>query len=476
MSAMLLPVLLAGGSGTRLWPVSRKTLPKQLAALVGDESLLQQTARRFIRLDPDAPMLTVGSASQAFLVKKHLDAVAGHLAAHRLLEPVGRNTAPAVAAAALYARDLAGPETQLWVCPSDHLIGNLDALLDAVARARGQVADGYIVTFGITPSRPETGFGYIKQAAPIGEGVFAVERFVEKPPLDDAEAMLRDGGYVWNSGMFLFRADTMLAELERYAPDLLAATERAYALLSDLPDGARLFDEALFAAIPDAPIDKAVMEKSARVAVVPVDPDWSDLGNWQAIWEELKKDDRGNACVGDALAVGGAEDCLVMSGQRLVAVSGVRDLAVIETEDAVLVTDRRDGNAVRAVVDALKGDRRPEADHPAHEQRPWGSFRVLHEAPGYKVKEIVVMPGGRLSLQSHAHRSEHWTVVRGHARFTIDDRVVDAGPNESVYIPLGAVHRMENPHDQAMHLIEVQCGSYLGEDDIKRYEDIYGRV
>jgi mannose-1-phosphate guanylyltransferase / mannose-6-phosphate isomerase len=474
---VLIPVMLAGGSGTRLWPVSRETFPKQLVRLDG-ESLLQQTARRLLRLAAPGDVVTVGSRAQGFLVRDQLAAVAPELTGRMLLEPVGRNTAAAVALAALYVRDRFGPEALLWVCPSDHQVKDEGALVEAVRRAIPAAEAGNLLTFGITPTRPETGFGYIQvdDAVRGCEGVFRVACFVEKPDRARAEAMIAAGGHHWNSGIFLFRADRILEELEQHEPHLLAAVEAAYARAGrgDADGGAVTPPDDLYAEVPSAPIDKAVMERSRRVAVVPCDPEWSDLGSWQAVWEQRRKDAAGNAVRGAAV-LDDSRDCLIHAETRLVACAGLRDLAVIETADAVLVADRRDSEGVRRLVAALKEQGRSEAETFRDEQRPWGSFKVIHEGPGFKVKEIAVRPGGRLSLQSHRHRAEHWTVVVGTARVTVDDEVTDLQPNQTVHIPLGAIHRMENPGDVTMRLIEVQCGDYLGEDDIVRYEDVYGR-
>ncbi|HSA80321.1 MAG TPA: mannose-1-phosphate guanylyltransferase/mannose-6-phosphate isomerase [Geminicoccaceae bacterium] len=473
---MLLPVILAGGSGTRLWPVSRDTLPKQLARLVGEQSLLEQTARRLLARALPEHLITVGAKAQDFLVRRELAGIGARLGRHRLLEPVGRNTAAAIALAALYARDRIAAEALLWVCPSDHLIHDPDALYGALDAALPVAEAGELVTFGITPTRAETGYGYIQAGAPLAAapGVLRVARFVEKPPRAAAEAMVADGGHYWNSGMFLFRAERILAELSAHAPAILAAVEDAFGALAEAPGGAFEIPLARYEAVPAEPIDKAVMERAARIAVVPCDPGWSDLGSWQALWEQLPKDGAGNATQGDVV-LDATANCLVHAEGRLVACSGVEDLAVVATDDAILVAGRSRGDGVRQLVSLLKAAGRPEASAHGTEQRPWGSFRVLHEGPGWKVKEIIVTPGGRLSLQSHRHRAEHWVVVAGTARVTVDEQVLLLEPNQGVRIPLGARHRMENPGAVPMHLIEVQCGSYLGEDDIIRYEDVYGR-
>jgi mannose-1-phosphate guanylyltransferase / mannose-6-phosphate isomerase len=472
----LVPVILLGGAGTRLWPVSRATLPKPLAPLIGDESLLQQTARRVIAGAAPERVITVGARSHDFMVRRQLAEVAPELGAHRLLEPSGRNTAAAIAFAALHAGRRFGADAVLWVCPSDHLVTDPAALHRAVELALPVAEAGELVTFGITPARPETGYGYIRAGAslPAAAAVRRAARFIEKPERAVAEALVAEGDCYWNSGIFLFRADRILAELGAHAPAILQGVKQAYAALSEMPGGAFEVPQDAYAAVPAAPIDKAVMERAERIAVLPCDPGWSDLGSWQALWEQLPQDTSGNAVRGLAFLDASA-GCLVHAESRLVTCAGVRDLAVVETADAVLVTDRHDADAGRRLVAVLQQAGRPEATAHAEEQRPWGSFRVLHEGPGFKVKEIVVAPGGRLSLQSHEHRAEHWVVVAGTAQVTVDDDVVTLAPNQSVHVPLGARHRMENPGEVPMRLIEVQCGDYLGEDDIIRYEDVYGR-
>jgi mannose-1-phosphate guanylyltransferase/mannose-6-phosphate isomerase len=443
---------------------------------VGEDTLLQQAARRVLALAPPEQVITVGGFAQDFLVKRQLAQIDADLTRHRLLEPTGRNTAAAICLAALYAREKIDPDAVLWVCPTDHLMHHPEALERAVSAALPAAEAGALVTFGITPARPETGYGYVCAREPMADapGVLMVTRFVEKPPKAEAEAMLRAGDHFWNSGMFAFRADRILAAFDRHAPAIKQAVEAAFAAASEAPGGGLQLPLELYQAVPASPIDKAIMEHARQMALVPCDPGWSDLGSWQALWEQQPKDANGNVIRGDVV-LDDAHDCLVQADRRLVACAGVRDLAVIETDDVVLVADRGRSEAIRQLVATLEASGRSEATAHAEEHRPWGRFRVLHEAPGFKVKEIVVIPGGRLSLQSHRHRAEHWVVVAGSARITVDDEVLMLAPNQSVHIPLGARHRMENPGDQPMHLIEVQCGSYLGEDDIIRYDDAYGR-
>ena len=472
----VVPVILAGGAGTRLWPVSRATLPKPLAPLIGHESLLQQTARRVLACAAPEHVVTVGARAHDFMVRRQLAEVDPALGAHRLLEPSGRNTAAAIALAALYAGDRFGAEAVLWVCPSDHLVTDPAALQRAVELALPVAEAGELVTFGIAPARPETGYGYIRAGAPLpaAASIRRVARFVEKPERAVAEALLAEADCYWNSGIFLFRADRILTELAAHAPAILQAVGQAFAGMREMPGGAFEVPQDAYDAVPTAPIDKAVMERAERIAVLPCDPGWSDLGSWQALWERLPQDRSGNAVRGQAF-LDASEGCLVHAESRLVACAGLRDVAVVETADAVLVADRHDADAGRRLVALLQQAGRSEATAHAEEQRPWGSFRVLHEGPGFKVKEIVVAPGGRLSLQSHEHRAEHWVVVAGTAQVTVDEDVITLQPNQSVHVPLGARHRMENPGEVPMRLIEVQCGDYLGEDDIIRYEDIYGR-
>lgn len=400
-SPPLVPVILAGGSGTRLWPLSRADLPKHLVALIGEGSLLQQTARRLLAAAPAERLILVGAAGQAEPVARQLRELDPALTRHLVLEPCARNTAAAVALAALEARAGFGPDCVLWVCPSDHLITAPDALLRALRLGFPAAAAGELVTFGIRPTRPETGFGWIRAASalPGHPGVLRVERFVEKPPLEAAQAMLDAGGYAWNSGMFLFRADRILAELRRHEPALTGAVEAAFAAARR--DPATLPDPDLWAAVPAQPIDKAVMERSDRVACVPCDPGWSDVGSWHALWELAEKDAAGNVLRGDVV-LHGAGDTLVEAGTRLVAIAGVSGLVVVETADAVLVADRRDGEAVRGVVAAL-GTRREARESPL-ELHPWGEARLVARGAGYVVRELTIDPGATLAGPLGPHR------------------------------------------------------------------------
>ena len=475
---MLVPVILAGGSGTRLWPLSRQDRPKQLVDLLGEETLLQQTVRRLDTLGPRERLVVVGSREHEVQLRGQIGRSVGDVAVDLLLEPSGRNTAAAIALAALDVERRGGRRDLLLICPSDHLVTRPDAFRAAVELARPSAAAGELLTFGIRPDRPETGYGYIRAGGERASapGVLKVTRFVEKPDLPAAEEMVCAGGHFWNSGIFLFRADRILDELDQHAPEILAAVRAAHDERTTTSSGAVLVPECRWSLVPAQPIDRAVMERTERIAVVPCDPGWSDLGSWHAVWAHAEKDGQQNALRGD-VAVAASRGCLVQSdGGRLVACAGVTDLAVIDTEDALLVAPLSGSGAIRDLVAALNAAKRKETRMDRGEDRPWGRFDVLHEGPGFKVKEIRVDPGGQLSLQSHEQRAEHWVVVRGRARVTVGDTVQDLLPNQSVHIPLGAKHRMENPFDEPMHLIEVQCGSYLGEDDIVRYEDVYGRT
>nr|WP_275672427.1 mannose-1-phosphate guanylyltransferase/mannose-6-phosphate isomerase [Thermomonas alba] len=467
MVTKLQPVLLSGGSGTRLWPLSREAYPKQFLPLADEVTMLQATWRRVAPLADAAPIVVAGE-DHRFLVAEQLRQIGAPTPAI-LLEPAGRNTAPAIAAAALQAM-AAGDDPLLLVLPSDHVVRDLAAFRAAVRAAMPAAEAGRLVTFGIVPAAPETGFGYI-QAAP-GEGVRPVLRFVEKPDAATARAYLDAGGYYWNSGMFLLRASRYLDELQRFRPDILAAVRAAFAAAARDGDFIRL-DKTAFAACPSDSIDYAVMEKTDAAAVLPVDIGWNDVGSWSALWEVSAQDADGNAHHGDVIAIDSRNSYAY--ARRLVALVGVDDLVVVETDDAVLVARKDRVQQVKDVVARLKDEARPQAVLHREVHRPWGSYDSIDIGDGFQVKRIKVKPGARLSLQSHARRAEHWVVVRGTARVTRDNDVFDLFPNQSTYIPIGARHRLENPGSEMLELIEVQSGDYLGEDDIVRYEDAYGR-
>ena len=464
----LQPVLLSGGSGTRLWPLSREAYPKQFLPLVGDDTLLQATWRRVAPLSSAAP-LVVANEEHRFLVAEQLRVI-GAPQARIVLEPVGRNTAPAIAAAALIA-SADGGDPLLLVLPSDHVVRDPDAFRAAVRAAAPAAEAGALVTFGIVPQAPETGFGYI-QAERGGEGVRKVLRFVEKPDAATAQGYLDAGDHYWNSGMFLFRASRFLDELGRHRPDILAAARAASAHVD--PDGEFLrLDREAFAASPAESIDYAVMEKTDAAMVLPVDIGWNDVGSWSALWDVSEQDGDGNAHHGDVIAVDSRNSYAY--ARRLVALVGVDDLVVVETDDAVLVAAKDKVQEVKQVVARLKAERRSQAVLHREVQRPWGSYDSIDVGDGFQVKRIKVKPGASLSLQSHSRRAEHWIVVRGTARVTRNLDLFELHANQSTYIPIGAKHRLENPGADVLELIEVQSGDYLGEDDIVRYEDVYGR-
>jgi mannose-1-phosphate guanylyltransferase/mannose-6-phosphate isomerase len=472
--SQLQPVLLSGGSGTRLWPLSREAYPKQFLPLVGEDTMLQATWRRVAPLSARAP-LVVANEEHRFLVAEQLRLI-GAPSPRIVLEPVGRNTAPAIAVAALLA--LAdGDDPLLLVLPSDHVVRDDAAFRAAVTIAMPAAEAGALVTFGIVPDAPETGFGYIQAAAGDAAAVRSVLRFVEKPDAATAQGYLDAGGYYWNSGMFLFRAGRYLEELGKYRPDILAAARAACAHLerdAALRDGEFLrLDRDAFAAGPSESIDYAVMENTDAAMVLPVDIGWNDVGSWSALWEVSEHDDAGNAHHGDVIAIDTRNSYAY--ARRLVALVGVDDLIVVETDDAVLVAAKDKVQEVKQVVARLKAAQRSQAALHREVHRPWGSYDSVDVGDGFQVKRIKVKPGAALSLQSHNRRAEHWIVVRGTARVTRNNDVFELFANQSTYIPIGAKHRLENPGAEMLELIEVQSGDYLGEDDIVRYEDVYGR-
>src|SRR5829696_7147727 len=474
---MIHPVILSGGSGTRLWPMSRSLYPKQLLALVGERSLLQETALRVTGDAGFAAPLIVANEEHRFIIAEQLREI-GVAAEALILEPVGRNTAPAACVAALrlaQSQAPGDPDALMLVLASDHAIADLDAFHGAVDRAAAAGRAGYLVSLGITPDRPETGYGYIATGKPVKgcDGAFAIKQFVEKPDAETAERYVASGEYFWNASIFLFPVKGYIAELERLRPEMLAACKKALAGAKADADFVRL-DKAAFAACPGDSIDYAVMEHTTRAAVVPVGMGWSDLGSWDALWEMGEKDERGNALAGNVVAEA-TSNCYLRSEAGLVAAIGVEDIVVVATDDAVMVAPRNRTQEVRQLVGRLIAERRDEADALPTVHRPWGTYRALHNGHRVQVKHIMVRPGAKLSLQMHHHRAEHWVVVQGTAKIVRGDEEMVLTEDQSTYIPLGTVHRLENPGKIPLHVIEVQSGSYLGEDDIVRFEDHYGR-
>jgi mannose-1-phosphate guanylyltransferase/mannose-1-phosphate guanylyltransferase/mannose-6-phosphate isomerase len=467
------PVLLCGGSGTRLWPLSRKSYPKQFVPLLGEETLFQASARRLSGPDFAAPMVLTNSDFR-FIVTEQL-AAAGIDPAAILIEPEGRNTAPAVLAAALWL-ERSDPDGLMLIAPSDHVVPDPAAFRAAVAAGAPAARAGRLVTFGIAPDRPETGYGYLElETAPEPGMPSALRRFVEKPDAARAARMLAAGNFLWNAGIFLFSVRAILDAFRAHAPDLIAPVSAA--IEAGRPDlGFFRLDPGAWSGAREISIDYAVMERAENLSVVPFAAGWSDLGGWDAVWRESGPDPRGVALSGPATAID-CDDTLLRSedaGLEVVGI-GLRNVIAVAMPDAVLVADAARAQEVKQAVAALKAKSAKQAEAFPKDHRPWGWFECLALGPRFQVKRIVVHPGAALSLQSHHHRSEHWIVVEGTARVTVDDEVTLVTENQSVYIPLGAVHRMENPGKVPMVLIEVQTGTYLGEDDILRYEDVYAR-
>ncbi len=474
------PVILCGGSGARLWPLSRAGFPKQFLSLTGNESLFQQAAHRLVALGSDdiqvAMPLIVTGEEHRFLASEQLREAGIEMGA-ALLEPIGRNTAPALTLAALAAQE-GGEDPVLVVTPADQTVVNTAAFTLAMQQAIREANSGCVVILGITPDRPETGYGYIQTQAQNETGAIAVKRFVEKPNIDTAQQYLNEGGYYWNAGMFVLRASAWLQALTVFRPDIANATVAAWN--GKTQDSAFVRPgKAEFSAIPSESIDYAVMERcpgsDVPIKMVPLDAGWSDLGAWDAVWNVLPKDEQGNAHLGDVLTTD-SRNTLVHASSRLVSLVGVDDLIVIETPDAVLVADKTRSQDVKHIVTQLQATKR--AEHTLHRKvhRPWGWYDSIDEGGRFKVKRIQVKPGASLSLQKHHHRAEHWIVVKGTAKIANGDKVLLLTENQSTYIPLGEVHRLANPGSSPLEIIEVQSGSYLGEDDIVRFEDHYGRT
>ena len=465
------PVILSGGSGSRLWPLSRSLYPKQLLPLSSERTMIQETVLR-ARKGRFADPLIICNEAHRFIVAEQMQEI-GVTPLRLMLEPVGRNTAPAIAAAALVL-DAVDPDAIMAVFPSDHVITDAAGFLAAMDKAGIAANAGHLVTFGMKPAAPETGYGYIQQGGPLTTGAFAVERFIEKPDFERASAMVAQPGYLWNSGMFVFKASVFLDEMRRLCPDIVAAVGKALEAAKIDSDFLRLDAEA-FALSPSASIDYAVMEHTARAAVVPSDFGWSDVGSWSALWEITGKDKEGNVAAGDVITVDCKNSYLRGDGV-LVAGVGLRDIVVVATEDAVLVADRSHVQEVKKIVESLKEKKRSEGDLHRKVYRPWGYYQSIDAGARFQVKQITVKPGAKLSLQMHHHRAEHWVVVEGTAMITRNDETFLLRENESTFIPIGTKHRLENPGKVPLKLIEVRSGTYLSEDDIVRLEDNYGRV
>ncbi|MCR9243330.1 MAG: mannose-1-phosphate guanylyltransferase/mannose-6-phosphate isomerase [Rhodobiaceae bacterium] len=469
--ANITPVILAGGVGSRLWPLSRSECPKQFRRFGTEKTIFQMTACRFKEAFVEAPII-VTSGEFETLIRTQLSEV-GVEPSLIIKEPVGRNTAPAIIAAAICARRR-DKDGALLVLPSDHLIEEGELLSSAVQSAKEASERGRLVTFGVTPTRPESGYGYIQSGEGDGPGSRRVAAFIEKPPIERAVELISDGSHLWNSGMFLLPIRPLLSECQRLVPALFDRC--AYSLAKGRADGLTVMpDAALFAEIEPLSIDHAVMEKTDLASVVRLDADWTDLGSWHAVWHTMAQDAQDNACLGDVV-LQDTKRSLVYSPDRLTCVAGLEDVVVVDTGDALLVTHRDASQDVKQLTERLRKDGRTELDTPAIVQRPWGTYQSVDTGPGFQVKRITVAPGGCLSLQYHHQRSEHWTVVSGVAHVLVGKVEEQLSANQSVYIPQGEVHRLENKGDQPVTLIEVQCGAYLGEDDIIRLEDVYGRT
>ena len=458
-------LVLAGGSGTRLWPLSRKNFPKQFLKVKGDKSLLRQTVDRLLKVLSRDDILVMTNSEYKFYVKSDLGEID-----HIILEPEGRNTAPAIVLGIKYCMEKFGcdEDEAIFISPSDHIISPVDSFVKYFRMAEAIAKKGYILTFGIRPDRPETGYGYIKanMKSPDGSGqtgYFQVEEFVEKPDLKNAMRYLEEGNYFWNSGMFAFSIGTILAELENYSPKIRNMFDKS-------------FDEMVvqFHQMPKISIDYAIMEKSRKVVVVPFDFYWNDIGSWDSLHEIFLRDENGNAAIGEVMTID-TKNCLIFGNKRLLSTIGLKDCIIVETSDAVLVTKKGEAWKVKEIVNRLMEGKRKEASEHITSFRPWGSYKILEQGLGYKIKRVVVNPSQKISLQKHVHRSEHWVVVKGMAKVTIGNKKILIHENESAYVPKATLHRLENTGKVPVEIIEVQNGEYLEEDDIERFEDDYGR-
>ena len=468
---MILPVIMAGGSGSRLWPLSRQMFPKQFLTLHGDSSMLQATAERLSDFEHE-PVMVICNEEHRFSVAEQfrLNNIPN---SGIILEPVGRNTAPAIALAALKAISN-GQDPLLLVLAADHVIKDSSAFVESVENAKVHAEAGKLVTFGIVPTAPETGYGYIQRGSAQQSSGYAVSKFVEKPDQKTAETYLSSGDFYWNSGMFLFKASRYLDELKTHRPDILSACEAAMSSPQNDLDFIRV-DKIAFEACPDDSVDYAVMEKTSDAVVVPMDCGWSDVGSWSALWEVSDKDKNGNAFKGDIMAIE-TKNSFIYAQDKLVATVGLEDIAIVETKDAILVSKLSEVQKVKQIVEQLKADERSEFKHHREVYRPWGAYDSIDNGMRFQVKRITVNPGAKLSVQMHHHRAEHWIVVTGTAKVTNGDKELLLTENQSTYIPVGVIHALENPGKVPLELIEVQSGSYLGEDDIVRFEDKYGRT
>lgn len=468
----IIPVILCGGSGTRLWPLSREKAPKQFLPVLGEESLIHNTLNRAAECSgcKHDEIISVTADNIQKETQHQLNEFDFNASKHLISEPAARNTAPAICYAALHAQKHFGNDAVLWIMPSDHHVEDQQTLKDAVKRASSLAKEGYIVTFGMAPTRPETGYGYIKSGADIAghDCIQAVEQFVEKPDQETAKSYIEDGNYVWNSGMFVGTVQTFIENFMSHCPDVIQPMSHGF------KEGAISMNET-YPSLPSTPFDIAIMEKTNKAAVIPCDIGWSDVGGWNSVHELKEKDAKNNVIEGRVAAID-TQDCLIKSHSLLIATMGVRNLIIIEHRDSVLIADRNSADSLKQLVEALRKSDSPEAICPPMESRPWGEFKVLSESANYKVKELMVVPDGVLSLQMHHHRCEFWTVISGEATVTINDEVSTLGPQESAHIPFKATHRLENKGTEPLIMVEVQCGDYLGEDDIVRFDDKYGRI